>query len=91
MTRACILTHYEPTIVYMDIQKYYCSQMSVNIKKEESKVHKQYQKNFSETKVNLNELLSKLKEEKKRDRKNNILLSAAAVSAVTVFGIILTL
>ena len=42
-------------------------------------------------KVNLNDLLYKLKEDKKKDKKNNIILSAAAVSAVAVFGIILTL
>ena len=42
-------------------------------------------------KVNLNDLLFRLKEDKKKDKKNNIILSAAALSAVAVFGIILTL
>ena len=41
--------------------------------------------------VNVNDLVSKMNDEKKQDRKNSILLGAAAVSAVTVFGIILTL
>lgn len=41
--------------------------------------------------VNVNDLVSKMNEDKKRDRKNSLLLGAAAVSAVTVFGIILTL
>ena len=41
--------------------------------------------------VNVNDLVSKMNEDKKRDRKNSIILGAAAVSAVTVFGIILTL
>ena len=41
--------------------------------------------------VNVNDLLTKMNEDKKRDRKNSIILGAAAVSAVTVFGIILTL
>ena len=42
-------------------------------------------------KVHLNELLIKLKDEKKKERNSNIALSVAAVSAVTVFGIILSL
>ncbi len=41
--------------------------------------------------VNVNDLVSKMNEDKKRDRKNSIILGAAAVSVVTVFGIILTL
>lgn len=45
----------------------------------------------SSKKVNLNDLVSRLKAEEKENRKNNIILSAAAISAVTVFGIILTL
>ena len=42
-------------------------------------------------KVKLTELLSRLNEEKKQERKSTIALSIAAVSAVTVFGIILSL
>jgi hypothetical protein len=42
-------------------------------------------------KVNLNELMARMNESKKQEKKNNIILSAAAISAVTVFGIILTL
>ena len=42
-------------------------------------------------KVNLNELIERLNVEKKNERKHNIILSAVAVSAVAVFGIILTL
>tara|TARA_B100001057_G_scaffold54643_1_gene48549 strand:+ start:1452 stop:1646 length:195 start_codon:yes stop_codon:yes gene_type:complete len=41
--------------------------------------------------VNVNDLVSKMNEDKKRERKNSLVLGAAAVSAVTVFGIILTL
>ena len=41
--------------------------------------------------VNVNDLVSKMNEDKKKDRKNSLMLGAAAVSAVTVFGIILTL
>ncbi len=41
--------------------------------------------------VNVNDLVSKMNEDKKKERKNSFILGAAAVSAVTVFGIILTL
>jgi len=43
------------------------------------------------SKVNLNDLVSRLKVEKKKEKKHNLILSVAALSAVTVFGIILTL
>ncbi len=43
------------------------------------------------SKVKLTDLLSRLNEEKKRERNSNIALSVAAVSAVTVFGIILSI
>ena len=42
-------------------------------------------------KVKLTDLLSKLHAEKRKERNSNIALSVAAVSAVTVFGIILSL
>ena len=42
-------------------------------------------------KVNLNDLIDRLHREKKKERKNNIVLSAAALSAVAVLGVILTL
>ena len=42
-------------------------------------------------KVKLTDLLSRINEEKKIERNRNFALSVAAVSAVTVFGIILTL
>ena len=45
----------------------------------------------SESKVKLTDLLSRINEEKKIERNRNLALSVAAVSAVTVFGIILTL
>ena len=41
--------------------------------------------------VNVNDLVSKMNDDKKKERKNSLVLGAAAVSAVTVFGIILTL
>ena len=42
-------------------------------------------------KVNLTHLVNRLNEEKKKERNSNIALSVAAVSAVTVFGVILTI
>ena len=45
----------------------------------------------SQGKVKVTDLLSRLNEEKKIEKKRNLALGAAAVSAVTVFGIILTL
>ena len=43
------------------------------------------------SKVNLNDLVNRLNVEKKKERKNNIIISVAAVSAVAAFGVILTL
>ena len=43
------------------------------------------------SKVDLNNLIRKVKEEEKRSKRQNIAISAAALSAVAVFGIILTL
>ena len=42
-------------------------------------------------KVRVTDLLSRLNEEKKIEKKRNLALGVAAVSAVTVFGIILTI
>jgi len=41
--------------------------------------------------VKLTDLVSRLNEEKKKERNSNIALSVAALSAVTVFGIILAI
>tara|TARA_B100001996_G_scaffold47198_1_gene33888 strand:+ start:535 stop:723 length:189 start_codon:yes stop_codon:yes gene_type:complete len=43
------------------------------------------------SKVDLNNLMKKLKEEEKLTKRNNLVISAAALSAVAVFGIIMTL
>ena len=45
----------------------------------------------SQSKVDLNNLIRRVKEEEKRSKRQNIVISAAALSAVAVFGIILTL
>ena len=47
--------------------------------------------NGSQNKVKVTDLLSRLNEEKKIEKKRNLALGVAAVSAVTVFGIILTI
>ena len=47
--------------------------------------------NEANKRVNVNDLVSKMNDDKKKERKNSIIMGAAAVSAVTVFGIILTL
>lgn len=46
---------------------------------------------LNKDKVKLTDLLERLNEEKKKERNSNIALSVAALSAVTVFGIILSL
>ena len=47
--------------------------------------------NSTNGKVKVTDLLSRLNEEKKIEKKRNLALGVAAVSAVTVFGIILTI
>ena len=47
--------------------------------------------NVKSSKVDLNTLIRKVKEEEKKNRRTNIAVSTAAVSAIAVFGIILTL
>jgi hypothetical protein len=65
-----------------------CLDMSSEIKFEN---HNSQEENSSKTRVKLTDLLYRLNEEKKKERNSNIALSVAAVSAVTVFGIILSL
>ena len=43
------------------------------------------------SRVNLNNLMKKVKEEEKKNKRNNLAISIAALSAAAVFGIILTL
>ena len=42
-------------------------------------------------KVDLNNLMKRVKDDEKKAKRQNIVISAAALSAVAVFGIILTL
>jgi len=41
--------------------------------------------------VDLNDLMQRVRDEEKKNKRSNVAISAAVVSAVTVFGIILTL
>ena len=51
-----------------------------------------YSRILSETsKVDLNELMKRVKEEEKKTKRSNLAVSVAALSAVAVFGIIITL
>ena len=50
-----------------------------------------YSDNNTQGKVKVTDLLSRMNEEKKIEKKRNLALGVAAVSAVTVFGIILTI
>ena len=45
----------------------------------------------SKSKVDLNNLIKRVKDEEKRSKRQNIVISAAALSVVAVFGIMLTL
>ena len=47
--------------------------------------------NISQNRVKVTDLITRLNEEKKVEKKRNLALGVAAVSAVTVFGIILTI
>ena len=47
--------------------------------------------NLQRGKVNVRNLVNRLNQEKRKERNSNIALSVAAVSAATVFGIILSL
>ena len=55
------------------------------------KEHSVPMENLEKRKVNVTNLVSRLNQEKKKERNSNIALSVAAVSAVAVFGIILSL
>ena len=55
------------------------------------KVEKSVEDTKSQSKVKLSDLLNRINEERKIERNRNLALSVAAVSAITVFGIILTL
>ena len=61
--------------------------MSVSFNSEKNHVEDQ----SSSSKVKVTDLLSRLNQEKRIEKNRNLALGVAAVSAVTVFGIILTI
>ena len=56
-----------------------------------NKLESQIDDNKSSAKVDLNRLMQRVKIEQKKSRRSTMVVSAAAISAVAVFGIILTL
>tara|TARA_B100000941_G_C28415028_1_gene505632 strand:+ start:796 stop:993 length:198 start_codon:yes stop_codon:yes gene_type:complete len=63
--------------------------MSSGLKEKENFYNGELGKNPK--KVNLTDLVGRMNTEKAKEKKRNVIISAAAISAVTVFGIILTL
>ena len=57
----------------------------------QNKFEEHSQNTLSQSKVTVTDLISRMNEEKKIEKKRNLALGVAAVSAVTVFGIILTI
>ena len=58
---------------------------------EQMKFHNHSVKATIQGKVKVTDLISRMNEEKKIEKKRNLALSVAAASAITVFGIILTI
>ena len=57
----------------------------------QNKFEEHSQNTLSQSKETVTDLISRMNEEKKIEKKRNLALGVAAVSAVTVFGIILTI
>ena len=57
----------------------------------EFKYHENTNDNLPQGKVKVTDLISRMNNEKRIEKKRNLALGVAAVSAVTVFGIILTI
>ena len=64
---------------------------SINLGEENHKFFDKADGTIHNKKVNLNDLLARMQSEKKAEKKSNLLISVAAVSAVAVFGVFLTL
>ena len=63
----------------------------IKLKEYHSEENSYSKENNNRSKVDLNNLIKKVKDEEKRAKRQNIVISATALSAVAVFGIILTL
>jgi len=53
--------------------------------------HKHLERNNNQGKVKVTDLINRLNVEKRIEKKRNVALGVAAISAATVFGIILTI
>ena len=53
--------------------------------------HNQLERNNNQGKVKVTDLINRLNVEKRIEKKRNVALGVAAISAATVFGIILTI
>ena len=53
--------------------------------------HNHIERSNNQGKVKVTDLITRMNDEKKIEKKRNLALSVAALSAVTVFGIILTI
>ena len=69
----------------------YSYQMSSQFNQQNSYTHIEQGKILTENKVKVTDLISRMNKEKKIEKKRNLALGVAAASALTVFGIILTL
>ncbi len=67
------------------------SQAQYKNNENESQNSEQFEFSPKDKKVNLNDLVDRMNQEKKKERNSNLILSIAALSAVAVFGVILTL
>ena len=67
------------------------SQAQYKNNENESQNSEQLEFSPKDKKVNLNDLVDRMNQEKKKERNSNLILSIAALSAVAVFGVILTL
>tara|TARA_B100001115_G_scaffold170868_1_gene152775 strand:- start:460 stop:723 length:264 start_codon:yes stop_codon:yes gene_type:complete len=87
MGRIFFPTHFALHITIHELEMWFNSTMSTQFNLNNN----QQEINNSQGKVRVTDLLSRMNEEKKIEKKRNLALGVAAVSAVTVFGIILTI
>ena len=83
-----ILTHYvlkQSFNFILNVVKWTCMSTEFKFQNHDKPIE------VSKNKVKLTDLLSRLNVEKKKERNSNIALSIAAVSAIAVFGIILSI